>query len=127
MALAFCCPVNIEQFTDYLELVERPMDLQTVDMKLQENVYTCLEEYCVDMRLIWQNCKAYNSRGSEIYDIASRLGTYFEELLTGWLLEPIRGEVSSTGHKGKSRAGRTKVSKTLPQKWAFLSPKLLLR
>ena len=108
MALAFCCPVNTDEFEDYLDMVPDPIDLQTIDVKLEAGKYKSLEAFCEDMRRVWTNCKAYNTRGSDIYEIAHRLAAYFEEILSAWLLQPLRGEKPKPRGKQKSRSARAK-------------------
>jgi hypothetical protein len=68
-------PVNYDEdgLTDYLTIVETPMDLSTVKLKLKENKYISAQEVIDDIMLIWKNCKKYNIEGSEIYKYAEYL------------------------------------------------------
>lgn len=49
---------------DYPEVVQYPMDLGTVRKKLQIGSYGSVEEVLDDIQLIWDNCKAYNAKGT---------------------------------------------------------------
>jgi histone acetyltransferase len=49
---------------DYLSIVEVPMDLSTVKMKLNNGRYTTIQAVINDLDLIWSNCKTYNRENS---------------------------------------------------------------
>lgn len=51
---------------DYLNFVEKPMDLESIQIKLREEKYSIVEEVLDDIQLIWDNCKSYNQQGSVI-------------------------------------------------------------
>ena len=58
---------------DYPEIIQKPMDLQTVKDKLMGGKYATYEDVFNDVQLIWDNCKLYNMMGSEIYKICERM------------------------------------------------------
>jgi hypothetical protein len=49
---------------DYPILIPHPMDLGTVLGKITGEEYEHVEEFLDDTELIWDNCKAYNIKGS---------------------------------------------------------------
>ena len=49
---------------DYPTIVKTPMDLGTVQTKLNNGQYLYVEDMIDDIQLIWDNCKLYNSPGS---------------------------------------------------------------
>ena len=51
-------PVDMQMFPNYLETegIKTPMDLSTVQQKLEEGRYTNVAEVKVDLDLIWNNC-----------------------------------------------------------------------
>lgn len=51
---------------DYLDVVKKPMDLGTVQRKLNANEYRIVEECLDDIQIIWDNCKLYNGTQSVI-------------------------------------------------------------
>jgi len=53
--------------TDYLHVISNPMDLSTVSKKLKNSKYKKIIEVLDDIQLIWDNCKTYNTDGSEIF------------------------------------------------------------
>jgi hypothetical protein len=51
---------------DYLDIVEKPMDLGTIKAKIEANEYESIEKIAEDIRLVWTNCMLYNRDGSEV-------------------------------------------------------------
>jgi len=62
--------------SDYLMVIQKPMDLSTVKKNLKKSKYSTASEVLADIQLIWDNCKSYNVEGSNIYQIAQ----YMENL-----------------------------------------------
>lgn len=55
-------PVSVAVIPDYMQYVQAPMDLQTVERKIRVNVqYITPEDFEYDMILMFQNCITYNS------------------------------------------------------------------
>ena len=50
--------------TDYPLIVKTPMDLGTVETKLNSNKIRTVEQFLENIQLIWDNCKTYNQAGS---------------------------------------------------------------
>ncbi|XP_022655767.1 PH-interacting protein-like isoform X2 [Varroa destructor] len=72
-------PVDLDEFQDYLEVVDMPMDLSTVSQKLTNADYATPEEFASDMQLIFTNSKNYNTnKRSRIYSMTCRLSAMFE-------------------------------------------------
>ena len=82
----FLEPVDLEDFPDYEELIETPMDLGTVRKKLQAKKYQAPEQFARDMRKVWNNCKIYNQHGSAIWYVADYMSKKFERLYHAWVL-----------------------------------------
>jgi len=87
----FLEPVDLEEFPDYEEIVDDPMDLSTIRKKLQETAwskrYQAPENFARDMRKVFSNCKIYNQHGSAIWHVADYLSKQFERLYHAWVLE----------------------------------------
>jgi hypothetical protein len=64
---------------DYLSICPTPMDLGTVQSKIDAGDYGDMEETAADMRLIWANCMKYNTEGSDFYVLARQLLRKFEQ------------------------------------------------
>ena len=54
-------PVSLALFPDYVQYVQSPMDLSTVERKVKAASYATPEDFEYDMLLVFQNCIAYNS------------------------------------------------------------------
>ena len=65
----------------YFEVIKRPMDLSTVDMKLKNHDYASPEQFEDDIRLIWSNALTFNPPGTQVYNMAENMSVYFEDLL----------------------------------------------
>lgn len=55
---------------NYLDVIDQPMDLGTVEKKLFGSKYKNYKDFAKDVNLIWSNAKAYNLDDSEIYQQA---------------------------------------------------------
>ncbi|GAX18709.1 hypothetical protein FisN_10Hh077 [Fistulifera solaris] len=55
-------PVSLTVFPDYLNFVEEPMDLQSIEKKANADVYETLEDFDYDVNLMFRNCEVYNSQ-----------------------------------------------------------------
>ncbi|OEU09617.1 Bromodomain-containing protein, partial [Fragilariopsis cylindrus CCMP1102] len=73
----FLEPVNLDDFPDYEESIDIPMDLGTVRTKLLSKKYQMPEQFARDMRKIWNNCKIYNRHGSAIWHVADYMSKQF--------------------------------------------------
>jgi hypothetical protein len=83
----FLEPVDFEDFPDYEDMIETPMDLSTVRKKLEARKYQAPEQFARDMRKIWNNCKIYNQHGSAIWHVADYMSKQYERLYNAWVLE----------------------------------------
>ncbi|XP_063161419.1 bromodomain and WD repeat-containing protein 1 [Candoia aspera] len=95
-------PVDLEQYPDYREIINTPMDLGTVKETLEAGNYDTPMELCKDVRLIFSNAKAYTpNKRSKIYSMTLRLSALFEEKIRR-ILSDIR-----TGQKHNERIWRS--------------------
>ncbi|CAH2235057.1 ATPase family AAA domain-containing protein 2-like isoform X2 [Pararge aegeria] len=56
----FTKPVDLEEVTDYLDIVKQPMDLETMMTKVDLHQYNCAKEFLDDVDLICANALEYN-------------------------------------------------------------------
>jgi hypothetical protein len=68
----FSVPVPRDDFPDYYELIEKPMDYGTMKKKLEKGEYRSAQIMQKDFVLIMQNCLAYNTKDSDIVKEAKR-------------------------------------------------------
>ena len=75
-------PIDTLYAPEYLEVIDHPMDLQTVLEELQSGNYGTPSEFAKDIRLIFENSKNYNPNElSKIYGMTVRLSILFEDLI----------------------------------------------
>ncbi|KAG7460831.1 hypothetical protein MATL_G00203080 [Megalops atlanticus] len=79
-------PVDLQEYPDYRDIIDTPMDFGTVLKTLLAGNYESPIELCKDVRLIFSNSKAYTpSKKSRIYSMSLRLSALFEEHVTAIL------------------------------------------
>ncbi|XP_060688587.1 bromodomain and WD repeat-containing protein 3 isoform X1 [Hemiscyllium ocellatum] len=72
-------PVDLFAYPDYRDIIDVPMDFNTVKETLEEGNYETPLEFCKDVRLIFSNAKAYTpNKKSRIYSMTLRLSALFE-------------------------------------------------
>jgi hypothetical protein len=76
----FNCPVDPVELglPDYFLIIKKPMDLGTVQKKLESGTYHAIEDFRADVNLTFDNATAYNEKGSVVYDMAKELKAKFE-------------------------------------------------
>lgn len=62
----------------YFDVIKNPMDLSTIDKKLQSQSYATAQEYIEDVRLMLNNCFTFNPVGHLVYDMGKRVEKVFE-------------------------------------------------
>ncbi|EST08494.2 Bromodomain protein [Kalmanozyma brasiliensis GHG001] len=80
-AWPFVNPVNGEEVTDYYDVIKNPMDLSTMEAKLENNQYANVDELVADAQLIFDNCRAYNPASSPYAKSATKLEKFLKETL----------------------------------------------
>lgn len=65
----FLYPVNPEKLGIplYREIIKNPMDMNTISTKIRQSKYENLEQILEDIKLIWDNCRTFNQKGSVIF------------------------------------------------------------
>lgn len=66
-------------FPEYYQVIDRPMDLNTIKKNLNGSIYTTVQDVLTDLRLIWSNCMTFNSDGSDIALLAEELSQLTED------------------------------------------------
>ncbi|KAM8976981.1 bromodomain and WD repeat-containing protein 1 [Pelodytes ibericus] len=73
-------PVDLDQYTDYQDIVMTPMDFGTIKKLLAEGKYRQPMDLRDDMKLVFSNAKLYTpNKRSRIYSMALRLSALVEE------------------------------------------------
>lgn len=72
-AWPFLQPVNGDEVHDYYEVIKEPMDLSTMEQKLDKDQYETVEDFVRDVLLIVRNCKRYNAETTPYAKAANKL------------------------------------------------------
>jgi histone acetyltransferase len=96
-AWPFAAPVNPLEVTDYYDVVKDPVDMELIQERVSAgNYYVSLEMFCADFRLMFNNCRIYNSRDTPYFKAANRLEAFFESKIAAGVNWKIR-EAPSRG------------------------------
>ncbi|XP_018573491.1 bromodomain adjacent to zinc finger domain protein 2B isoform X3 [Anoplophora glabripennis] len=77
-AWPFLLPVNTKQFPTYKKIIKIPMDLSTIKKRLQDLQYKSKEEFCADVRQIFNNCETFNEDDSPVGKAGHCMRQFFE-------------------------------------------------
>lgn len=100
---AFLEPVDLVLYPDYTTYVSEPIDLDTIQHKVDDFEYKSTNEFVQDVRRVAFNALAYNEAGSKLAEVADKLLTWFEPVAT--LLDmwhPAPGALCDTNPKNGS-------------------------
>ena len=72
-AWPFAQPVNKDEVADYYDVIKEPMDLSTMEEKLEKDLYLIPEDFIRDAKLIYDNCRKYNNETTSYAKSANKL------------------------------------------------------
>lgn len=72
----FLVPVSRDDVADYYDVIKEPMDLSTMESKLEADQYATPEDFIKDARLIFDNCRKYNNESTPYAKCANKLEKY---------------------------------------------------
>ncbi|XP_028164939.1 protein polybromo-1 [Ostrinia furnacalis] len=90
-------------YSEYYNVIEKPIDMITIEANIKNDRYNTMEELISDFRLMFANCRQFNEEGSMIYEDAN--------LLERVMLERLK-ELSSGTHERKQNLKNIKVVKS---------------
>ncbi|KAL6659517.1 hypothetical protein ACP70R_003557 [Stipagrostis hirtigluma subsp. patula] len=76
----FLAPVDVVKLNlpDYFDIVKEPMDLGTIQKKLNAGMYSTPRDFAADVRLTFSNAMAYNPVNNDVHVMAKTLNKTFE-------------------------------------------------
>merc|ERR1719189_3465799 len=81
-SVPFQQPVNPDEVPNYYKVVKEPMDLSTVEKKVNNGDYQKLCEFVGDVMRIFENCRFFNQPNSSIMKSAENLESFFSQKLS---------------------------------------------
>ncbi|OAQ57898.1 histone acetyltransferase GCN5 [Pochonia chlamydosporia 170] len=75
-AWPFLVPVDRDEVTDYYDIILEPMDLSTMETRLEVDQYVTLEDFIRDATLVFDNCRKYNDESTQYVKLADNLERY---------------------------------------------------
>ncbi|CAG8736597.1 13906_t:CDS:1, partial [Acaulospora morrowiae] len=108
-AYPFYEPVDPEKLgiPDYFKIISRPMDMSTINSKLENDQYSNADEFEADIRLMFQNCYVYNGPNSEVGNMGKMLEAVFDKK---WAVKPALDSNSlQKSKKARSSVVRSKT------------------
>ncbi|EGV62340.1 Bromodomain-containing protein [Yamadazyma tenuis ATCC 10573] len=82
-AWPFATAVNKDEVGDYYDVIKEPMDLSTMESKLENDKYESFDQFLYDAKLIFNNCRSYNAESTTYWKNANKL----EKFLTNKIKE----------------------------------------
>lgn len=100
--------VDKKKHPDYYRIIKRPMDLGTVQSKVERLEYHRLKDFTSDILLIFENARAYNAKSSAIYQAAEALEKIFKEKFVA-----IKEQIESRNRERISRLSESRTGDLL--------------
>lgn len=72
----FLQPVSKDEVPDYYDVIEEPMDLATIEAKLEQDHYATPEDFIRDATLMFDNCQKFNNETTPYAKCAVTLEKY---------------------------------------------------
>lgn len=98
-AWPFVDPVDEEYAPRYYSVVRKPMDLSTMEEKLDGGLYKGVNEFKRDFRLIVDNCRQYNGSDNEYTEMAFNLKEAFDKAVNRYLESETSSDEDATSPK----------------------------
>ncbi|KAH0618426.1 hypothetical protein JD844_017611 [Phrynosoma platyrhinos] len=90
---------------DYYNIIKNPMDLTTIQKRLEHNYYTCAAECIENFKTMFANCYLYNKPGDDIVFMAQELEKVFMQKVAQMPPEEKIVVINQGKRKGKNTDG----------------------
>ncbi|CDM37906.1 hypothetical protein DTO013E5_7245 [Penicillium roqueforti] len=80
-AWPFVKPVDKDEVPDYYDVIVSPMDLSTIEGRLEQGFYSTPEKLVEDCRLIFSNCRQFNGTTTVYTKCANKLENFMWKLI----------------------------------------------
>ncbi|XP_048324556.2 uncharacterized protein LOC112489561 isoform X2 [Ziziphus jujuba] len=115
----FAQPVNPEEVESYYRIIKEPMDFGTMRAKLQEGLYTSLEQFERDVLLISSNAMHFNSSATVFYKEARAIQELSQRVFQALKSDPENFEsnllfskrIPASKRQVEAKASRSKLAK----------------
>jgi len=67
------------QIPQYTSIIKHPMDISTVQRKMEQGAYTTASKFATDMKLIYENCLKFNPEGNPVRQCGIQFKQLFQE------------------------------------------------
>ncbi|TKY87692.1 hypothetical protein EX895_003273 [Sporisorium graminicola] len=90
----FCEPVNPDEVPGYSDVIKTPMDFGTMQRKVDDRLYSHMDEFQADFQLVVSNAMTFNPEGTLYYNEAKRI--------TAWGNRAIEREGMAVNDNGRA-------------------------
>lgn len=80
-AWPFLKPVDRDEVPDYYKVITNPIDLSTMEERLENGTYAAPKDVIADLKVMFSNCRQYNEAGSVYAKCAGKLEKYMWRLV----------------------------------------------
>ncbi|KAJ3092278.1 hypothetical protein HK102_009089 [Quaeritorhiza haematococci] len=94
----------------YHEVIKHPMDLSTIQKKLDRKEYGTADDFEADVRLMFNNCYTFNLAGDPVYQLGKELEKVFDEK---WKDRPRPAATPAVGSAVKPENSKSKAASSL--------------
>ncbi|XP_011041752.1 PREDICTED: PH-interacting protein-like [Populus euphratica] len=106
----FAQPVDPDEVVGYYDIIKEPMDFGTIRAKLQEGMYTSLDQFQRDVFLISSNAMKFNSSTTVYYSEARAISELAQRVFNSLRTEPEKFELENSRmrrHPAQKGHGKT--------------------
>eukprot|EP00331_Platyophrya_macrostoma_P019097 CAMPEP_0176470454 /NCGR_PEP_ID=MMETSP0127-20121128/40463_1 /TAXON_ID=938130 /ORGANISM="Platyophrya macrostoma, Strain WH" /LENGTH=296 /DNA_ID=CAMNT_0017864747 /DNA_START=1 /DNA_END=891 /DNA_ORIENTATION=- len=108
----FLEPVNKDDVPDYYDIVKEPIDIKTIERRLQQNYYTGKASFVTDVLKMFQNSRLYNLPETIYCKAANELEEYITPFLQALKDDKTDADLEDGDDDDESNTGKNYSEKT---------------